>query len=192
MTTTEHDELEELGQDETGFRIDGGVYPVPTLDSLDMDESQILFDRSGLGIEDFVPLGDEASQEEKDARSRELSRNVKNPAFLRAMMEIAYRRGNPKLPIGRVRDVIAGANTMAAMSDLLRTSVARKRAGDPNVPLEPTTEPQRSSDGSSVSSSSSSGNGSPDASDAPDENPARTGAMRSDTSPTSDPTGSVA
>lgn len=178
-------ELEELG-----FKIDGKVYPIPTLDSFDMDEGQILWDIAQTTIEDFVPVGDDASEEEIEAHGRELQGRVKNPAFLRALMTVAYRRGNPKLPIGRIRDVISRSNHVQAMTDFLRASATAARAGDPRVPLGPETEQPTSFDGSSVNLSGSSGNGSRQSSDVPDEIPAPTGAMRSDTSLMSVPTGS--
>lgn len=187
MTTTEQTETE-LELEVSGFRIDGDEYPIPTLDSFDMDEGQILYDATSLTVEDFVPLGDDATEEERIERARELEQNVKNPAFLRALMTIAYRRRHPALPMGSVRDVIGAANHVGAMADFLRASVARARAGDPNVPLAQTPEPLRSSSGSSESSSASSGNGSEPGSAEPDEIPADTGHTRSDTSATSDPT----
>ena len=39
---------------ESGFVIDGVVYEVPGLDTLTMDEAQVLYDYSGLGLEDFA------------------------------------------------------------------------------------------------------------------------------------------
>ena len=172
-------EAEQTELDEVGFRIDGQTYPIPTLDSLDMEEGQILYDLAGLTIEDFVPVSEDADEEERERHSAELVRRVKNPAFLRALLTIAYRRGNPKLPAGRVRDVVAASNHLEAMSDFLKSSARAAREGDPRIPPALPTEPPRSSDGNSDDSSESSGIASESGSVARDESLEPTGVTRS-------------
>ena len=72
---------------ESGFVIDGVVYEVPGLDTLTMDEAQVLYDYSGLGLEDFAQSADETEEETK-ARER----LFRNPGLMRALMHIAYKR----------------------------------------------------------------------------------------------------
>ena len=183
--TDEQRRAEELELDraiaESGFVIDGMTYPIPPLDSFDMDEGQILYDLASLSIEDFAPVPDDADDEVKIARGQELARQCKNPAFLRALMTVAYRRGNPQLPMGRIRDVVAQSNHLEAMAAFVRASVLAARKGDPRVPPAQTIEPQRSSSGNSEPSSASSGTDSGSGSVVPGDPAAAIGATRSDT-----------
>ena len=81
-----------------GFEIDGRDYPVPTVFQLTMGEAQVLYDYSGYTLEDFIP----PMPDEEDTR---LSR-LKDPSFKRAMVHIAYQRGNPELEAGAIRAVV--------------------------------------------------------------------------------------
>lgn len=97
-------------ESETGFMIDGRLYPVPDLGTFTMDEAQILFDYSSLGLEDFATPKEDATEEELEARRRRL----RNPGFYRALMHIAYARGNPKEKPATIRAMIGAANVMAS------------------------------------------------------------------------------
>ena len=170
---------------EAGFKIDGTLYEIPALDSFDMDEAQILWDSTGMALEDFVPPGGEdVEPEEIEEYQEKLSHQVKNPAFLRVLMHVAYRRGNPKLPEGRIKDVVRSVNHLDAMVDFLRSSQAK---GDRRPP-ESTTEQPQSSGRSSDDSSASSGSDSTVSSVAPESTPDPTGISESDTSAEQDRT----
>lgn len=140
---------------ESGFRIDGERYSVPTLDTFDMDEAQILFDYSGLAIEDFVPPNPEADEEEQSTYRQELRSKVKNPMFLRALMHVAYRRKNMTMTRSQIEQVIAAGNHMQAVVDFLQTSEADEDPTQGSTSDSDT--PKTSSDSSSRSSSKSSG-----------------------------------
>ena len=90
------------------FVIDATDYPVPSLDSLDTDEGQLLYDLSGLGVEDFVFADDDGEA------AAELERKLRNPGFIRALMQIAYQRGNPGIKPATARSVIGKSNLLEA------------------------------------------------------------------------------
>lgn len=142
---------------ETGFMIDGTLHEVPGLDTLNMDEAQVLYDYSGLSIEDFVEPEDDAEKEEAQA---ELERKLRNPGFLRALMHIAYQRANPKLSGQRVKQAVGGAQLIGALEHL-----AADTEGDDAGPPASTTTPEPSSPANSAGSNASSGPASTKSSD---------------------------
>lgn len=168
---------------ETGFMIDGTLYEVPSLDSFTMDDAQILYDYSGLTLEDFVP----AEGQDPDEENAELSGKLRNPGFVRALMHVAYQRANPKVSPQRVKAMIGSASLIGALEHLADD----EPEGDA-VPPAVTTEHDGSSPRSSVGSNGSSGAASTPSSDAPDVLPVPTGTIRSVTSFTSDPASSAA
>jgi len=135
---------------ETGFMIDGALYEVPSLDTFTMDEAQVLYDYSGLTIEDFAVLEDEDENEQVD--------RLKNPGFMRALMHIAYQRGNEKLAPAKVRALIGSANLLSSYEHL---AVGE----DDALPPESTTEPEQQLLKSSVEQNEPSGDGSTKSSD---------------------------
>ncbi len=96
----------------SGFDIDGMLYEVPAFDSFTLDEAQVLYDYSGLAIEDFVSADPDASDEEKEAHEQRIIDKAKNPAFKRALLHIAYQRGNPEMKAVRVKEVVGKANLL--------------------------------------------------------------------------------
>ncbi len=50
------------------FKIDDHEYEMPMLDDLDMDEWQILYDYTGLILDDFAPAADQAPVKENEIR----------------------------------------------------------------------------------------------------------------------------
>jgi hypothetical protein len=163
----------------TGFSIDGKVYELPGFDTLSQDETELMYLRCGLLPEDFVPEEGE-TEEEHDAR---LTKLMRHPGFMRALMEIAYQRGNPDVKPAAVARLIGQTNRQEAMSTL---------AGEPEpdeVPLASTSEPSEASARSSLSSESStkpasetSGDDSMNGSAQTDDQLEPTGTTRSDTS----------
>lgn len=146
---------------ETGFMIDGALYGMPSLDTFTMEEAQILYDYSGLGLEDF------ALEDDDD----EFAVKLKNPGFLRALMHIAYRRGNPKQPDSKVRKLIGAVNLIEAHAHLAGGE-------DDADPPALTPEPDRQSLKSSGEPNETSGNASPTASDGQDSHPIPIGTTR--------------
>jgi hypothetical protein len=164
---------------ETGFMIDGRLYPVPDLGTFTMDEAQILYELAGLSLEDFA-----ASEDEDDEASAERRRRLRNPGFMRALMHIAYQRGNPDMKPARVAALIGNANVVQAFEHLVPDEDEGDDASPPDVTSEPAPSSRTSSDDSSASSGGASSNGL----GTPDESPVPTGITRSPTSPTLDPT----
>lgn len=96
----------------SGFDIDGTVYEVPTFDSFTLDEAQVLYDYSGLAIEDFVSADPDASEEEQEAHEQGIIDKAKNPAFKRALLHIALQRGNPEMKAARVKEIVGKAKLL--------------------------------------------------------------------------------
>lgn len=183
-------------EQETGFIIDGKTYPIPTLDTLNMDEAQILYDYSGLTIEDFAPAGEDEDEEEILAARVQ---KAKNPAFLRALMHIAYLRGNPQAKAPYVKTVLGAINQMDVIEQYLLAAEQLQKEDEQQVPpaeeveAEPpldrspsTSGRQPSSPRSSDESSESSGTPSPSSSTDPDDPQPSTGPLSLDTSSTSE------
>jgi hypothetical protein len=142
---------------ETGFTIDGEIYEVPSIDSLTMDEAQVLYDYSGLTIEDFsLGLSDDG-----DVESEELQAKMRNPGFMRALLHVAYQRAHPKQNPARVKALIGSANIIATFEKLAEP----EDEGDDALPPASTTEHEQSSERSSVDSNKTSGTDSASSSD---------------------------
>lgn len=161
--------------EETGFKVDGKTYEVPALNSFDMDEAQILYDYSGLTLEDFLQPDPEDGDEALAAHEQTIRQKMKNPGFLRALLHVAYRRGNRKLPESRIKDVVRAMNHAEVFLDF-----AMSYAGDDDDPpaQESTSEHDESSPRSSVDSNENTGKDSTSDSDEPVANLAHIGPTR--------------
>ncbi len=157
---------------ETGFQIEGDIYEVPSLDTFSMDESQVLYDYSGLLIENFVVPIDE-TDEELEAREKLYD----NPGFMRALMHIAYQRAHPELKASKIKALIGAAKVLEALSTLSSEPVE-----DESLPPAQTTGPEPSSERSSVVPNTPSGSDSSTGSDGPASTLHRIGTGRSATS----------
>lgn len=156
----------------TGFLIDGNLYEIPGVFTLTNDEAQILYDYTGLAIDDFLP-GDEEAEPD-----------FKNPALLRALMEIAYQRGNPMVRPAKVKELIGAANRLSVLSGLVGEQEPEE---DDASPPALTSEPPGSSPKSSLENEPSKtpstekpGNDSTNGSDGPDSQPTPIGSQSSD------------
>lgn len=159
-------------ENEAGIEINGELHEVPTLDSLDMDEAQVLYDYSGLVIEDFVQV---PGEEEEERQAREA--RFRNPGLMRALMHIAYQRANRDLKPAKVRELVGKANMLAAAA-----SLAAGQVEDEESPLASTTEQEQLSQRSSVEPKTPSGSDSPTGSDQQDATLGPIGTGRSATS----------
>jgi len=157
-----------------GFEIGGRTYEIPALGDFTMAEAQILYDASGITVEDFL-LDDDG-----DDRSGFLEK-LRNPGLMRALMHVAYQRGNPDMRAAAVAEAIANVNYLEALTDLIE---ARRRQEGDAGPLDTTKQPDGPSQSGSGASSESSGHGSAPGSEPPAETPDGTGTTRSDTSST--------
>lgn len=153
---------------ESGFMIDGRLYPVPDMGTFTMDEAQILYDYSNLGLEDFAAPEDE-TEEETERRERRLH----NPGFLRALMHIAYARGNPEARPAKIKALIGNANVISAFEHL-----GAGEEEDDAVPPAMTSALGESLPSGSDGLSGSFGTDSENDSAAPDVTPARIGTIK--------------
>jgi hypothetical protein len=162
---------------ESGFEIDGTLYEVPEVTSLNVGERMVLHDYAGLVQEDFVRLEDE-TDEEMEARHETM---LRRPGFIPALMHIAYARANPKLSREKVAKVIESTNYLAAISTLVAETPDEEAEDD--RPPDLTTRTLDSDEPSSPialhdSSASSGSRDSSLSSDVPDAPLANTGASR--------------
>jgi hypothetical protein len=137
------------------FKIEDVEYEVPILDDLDLDEWQILYDYTGLILEDFAPQEDEETEKDRQRRTSQ-------PGFTRAMLHIGYRRTHPELKPDAIKKVTGEAK-------LLHVLEAFGEAPDEEdeTPLASTIEPEKSSPQSSVDSNETEPASSPKNSDQP-------------------------
>ena len=163
---------------ESGFLIDDKLYPVPSVFSLTNDEAQILWDYSGLTIQDFL---------DEDADERQFE----HPGVMTTLMHVAYQRGNPDMKPKKVRELIGGVTRWKAMTGLV---AADDEPEEDEIPLALTSEPDSPSerrplenDSSNKRSTGTPGIGSPNGSDEPVSRHTPTGVSRSVTRPTSVP-----
>jgi hypothetical protein len=138
-------------ENKTGFTIDGVIYGIPTIDTFNMDEAQVMFDYCGLTMEDFV--GD---MDDDDPR-------LKNPGFLRALVHISYQRAFPSMAPAKVKATIGKANLADVMATLEREEDEEEDARPPES--MPTHSESSLSD--SAESKQSSGRSSESASEPP-------------------------
>lgn len=139
---------------DSGFLIDGTHYEVPTLDSFTMNEAEILYKCSGLALEDF------AIDEEDPEAVSEFRAKTRNPGFLKALMTVAYIRGNSGTPVEAANRIIGAANLIDAMKAL--GDVAEADVDPPAVGADSAPENDSSSNDPSGGTSTS-------GSDEPDE-----------------------
>ena len=149
---------------ETGFDINGEVYEVPTLDSFDMDEAQILYDLSGVVLEDFIPPHPDSTDQEKAAHYQLQLLRVRDPGFKRALVHVAYRRKHPDYDSTVLDKAIGKMNA----TDISIAVLARGDEEDPQSDSLNKPDEKSNTNGTSESSSS----GSPSQSDS--ERPALT------------------
>lgn len=162
------------------FEIGGDEYPIPTLSSFSMDEAIVFFNLNGYPVEDLWLVPDEEDADERLERLR-------NPAVVKALLHVAYRRGNPDRSDKEIGKIIGQVSLAVALSAFIPDSEEA-----PAVPLARTSEPNASSLRSSLDAPESSGHGSETSLAPPDNGLSRTGISVSDTSPISDPVMSAA
>lgn len=141
----------------TGFEIGGKFYDVPRLETFDLDEEQILYDISGLVQMDFVSAHPEATDEVKAAVDFRILSAVRNPAFKRALIHIAYRRQNRDKTFDEIESLIGRASAVDTEAALLRAEKSPPAQSSPkqHESRRSTSDPSRSSDSGTSSGSDS-------------------------------------
>lgn len=151
-----------------GFLIDGKEYPIPGVDSFDMDEAQLLWDYSGLTLEDFAAA--DPDDPDGEAVEAERQRKLRHPGLMRTLLHVAYQRGNPNVKPPVVKRMVGQVTLLEAVS-----RIAEGGDAGPPAASESTNEPSESLPSAKDDSSVSSGNGSHTTTDERDVTPAPTG-----------------
>lgn len=99
------------------FKIDKDEYEIPPLDDFDMDEWQIVYDYSGLVLEDFAPAPDRAEEtgDEDGPLEKERQRRVNNPAFTSALLHIGYRRAKPDAKPDAIKKLVGSTKRLQVL-----------------------------------------------------------------------------
>lgn len=147
---------------EARFVIDGAEYPIPGLETFNMDEAVVLYECCGLTLEDFAIDDGDSDQIE------ELERKTRHPGFVKALMVVAFMRGEKKTAKAALK--LVGSSNLV---EILAAIDAEDEAEDPTEPQK-SKRSKRPSPGSSDSNGDSSGDGSPASSDAEKTSPAST------------------
>lgn len=144
--------------------IEGEQHPFPSIDTFDNDEWQIVWDESGLGMDDFamVPVDDP----DHDVKAAERSRKLGHPGLFRALMHIAYRRAHPDAKDVFIRKLIGKQRPTAATTAVeveveqdpptLTESASRTDGSSPNGSSESSDSSRASFGGSAIGSPASS------------------------------------
>lgn len=147
---------------EASFIIDGKEYDIPGLETFNMGEAMILYDRSGLVLEDF------AIDETDPLQVQELEQKGKNPGFITALMIVALVRSG--IPRKRAEMMIDGSNLVEVLANM-SVEIDEENPTEPqkNEPLTPLSSTSTDSNGSS------SGSDSQTSSEEPEETPVAIG-----------------
>lgn len=162
------------------FTIDGTEYPIPSLVSFTMDEAEVFYTANGYPVEDLWPVPAEDDHEGLRVRLAQL----RHPSVTRALLHVAYVRGNPGATSKKVGEVVGEVRLIDALLAYIPNDDDDER--EKPIPLDTTSEPDASSPGSSLDENKSSGTVSMIDSGALVVLPARIGTIGWDTSPTSD------
>jgi len=162
---------------ETKFTIDGKEYQIPSIDTFDLDESQILFDYTRLTLADFVD-DDDVTPEEREERERKFE----GPGLVRALVHIAYRREHlDRYTETEIKKRVGAANFVNILAEMALSSRASDKVGDGRPPELPTSLGSMSSS-SEVEKNGSSGPTSPTPSETQGDRLENTGTPESDMS----------
>ncbi len=151
------------------FTAGGKTYEYPDPFDLDLDEWVIIYDETGLILEDFAPFDD---------KKREATRQqqLRNPALIKALAMCGLLRADKELDLDAARE-LAGDMKMLAVLESLAAGVEVAEEADPptgglqSSESEPEDRLPRKSDDTNGSTSVDS----PPSSDEPASEPAATG-----------------
>lgn len=170
-------------EQETGFKIDGKIYPVPVIDTFTFDELETLYRYCGLTINDwgrrFTPEGIEVWE-----------KGVNHPSFQMALVHVAYRRGNSDVPDGTVSALVRDLVWLDVVEPLLNAQVEPDPLANPestSAPDKPFESSRSDRNDSTENERPRSGTSSPNDSEKDASREGSTGTSESDTSPTPAP-----
>jgi len=169
--------------EETGFKIDERIYPVPAIDTFTFDELETLYRYCGLTINDwgrrFTPEGVEVWE-----------KGVNHPGFQMALVHVAYRRGNHDMPDSTVSALVRDLVFLDVVEPLLQAQAEPDPLADPvstSEPDKPSESSQSDRNDSTENEKPSSGTSSPNGSETDATQDGSTGTSGSDTSSTPAP-----
>jgi len=120
---------------ESGFEIDGERFPIPTLDTITLDEERVLYIYADVVISDFLPTHPDWSEDEKRAHLLLQAGKLRNPDFKRALVHIAYRRRHPDVEDGDINVKVGQAGALDLDLELIRGAAeSDPPTGSPNEP----------------------------------------------------------
>lgn len=100
---------------ETGFTIAGEVCPYVDPFSMTMGELCVLYDLSGVRVEDIQRRGDETD----DERHVRLTEITTRPSYKLGLFYVAYARRHPELPRAAVIEVVENVDQWEAFTTLV-------------------------------------------------------------------------
>lgn len=154
------------------FTISGAEYEIPVVATFDIDEAEILWGYCHLGLEDLVPDSDGTWSEE---RNEEILTHMKNPAFRKTLLHVAYRRSNPDASSKEIEKQIGKVSNLESLAAWM----GQFTGDDANPPAQESTSNQQEPSSKSLADSNTiSGGGSPTTSAEPDGQPEPIGATR--------------
>lgn len=103
------------------FKIGEDEYEIPPIDDFDMDEWQLVYEYASLVLEDFAPVEDEEAEKER-------TRRVGQPAFMRSLLHIGYRRAHPEVKDAEIKEITGHAKLTRLFEDAVEDD-----AGPPEV-----------------------------------------------------------
>lgn len=145
------------------FTLDGVTYEVPQITDLDMDEWTVMWEYTGLVLDDFAPHEDE--DEEADRKRR-----LRTPAFTRALLHIGLMRAHPDMKESEITAITGKAKLIRVMEAMGDAVDEEGDVDPPALTSAPEQSLPRSSDGSNENGSAAS----PPSSETPDDPPVPT------------------
>jgi len=135
--------------DQPAFRIEGRDYVMPQQDTLTMDEAIVIYEYSNLTLD-------------------QLAEQPGHPKVMKALLHIAYARGNPDVPSDEVGEIVGSCVLIDVFGAALEDDAVVPPAEASSSSDESSSEsPPSSGDDSSASSDTSQANGHHDSSGTP-------------------------
>lgn len=92
-----------------GFEINGVTYPIPSIDTFDMDEAMVFYEYSKMSLENLLDL------------------DTLPPTVIAGLAHIAISRSDPSLKHQQVKAIVSSQNALELWANMLTAAAA---AGD--------------------------------------------------------------
>lgn len=104
---------EDGGTPAAGFEIDGTHYEIPSLNTLTLDEEEILYRYADCVVQDFVPAHPDWDDQTTAAHNFLLNQRVRNPRLKGTLAYLAYRRKNTDVTEEEGMQIVSQVNALA-------------------------------------------------------------------------------